>query len=346
VVAAMSFKINEEDIRLHHSALGHAVETELRFKGTPQLAPRNRKERYVHSFDKLLEVVKKYNPVTNAYINNNERWIGGSKIVDVKTVNSQYFDYESFDHATNGKNWALRLAEQNRTDLKKFNINLALSDSGRGIHGGIFLDKPIPIDCPDEEGSISREQAKDYIKRIKTWVKTQQNEGAKSDPVPHHLACMEKLCGAYSHSAGLPTSWLDKPTKTKTEDWLAWVQTMPKENVQPENENVSFLELNNAMPGDCRFIKWIMANNLPRNDKIERYHYCSPSVSAFTRNLKDRETVRRVWEQLQDSSGSYIGSLACWDKIPSKFNCCALRRWGKVVGITKYCDQCIEELIP
>jgi hypothetical protein len=343
----LSFEINEEDIRLHHSALNHGVETELRFKGTKQLAPQNRKERFVHSQDKVIEVVKKYNPLTNAYIGNNERWIGGSHIVEVKTINGQYTDYESFDHATNGKNWALRLAEQDRADLKKFNINLPLSDTGRGIHGGIFLDKPIPIDCPDEEGSISLLEARDYIMRIKTWVKTRKNEGAKSDPVPHHLACMEKLCGSYSHSAGVPTFWLDKPKKTKTSDWLKWVQTMPKENVSHDatQNQVGHNVALETIPSNCRFIKWILANNLPRSEDIVRYHYVSPSVAAYTRNLKDREAVRRAWERLQDSTGSYVGSLACWDKIPSKFNCCALRRWGKVVGLTKYCVACIEELI-
>ena len=352
----MVFKINENDICLHHSALGHGVETELRFKGTAQLAPQNRKERYVHSYDKLIEVVKKYNPITNAYINNNERWIGGSKIVDVKTINSQYFDYESLDHAKNGKSWALKLAEQNRSDLKKYNINLCLSDSGRGIHGGIFLSEPIPINCPYEDGNVSLDQARDWIKRIKTWVKTQQNEGAKSDPVPHHIACMEKIVGSYSHSADATTFWMDKPIKTKTENWLKWVQSMPKEIIQEDSQTTNNA-LNETMPGNCRLIKWIMANKVPRSEKIARYHYVSPSVSAYTRNMKDKTKVRKDWEEMQDSSGSYVGSLNCWDKVikkgkltPSQFNCCAMRRWAKVVSkegenLAKYCDQCIEELV-
>ncbi len=214
------FKINEEDIRTHATALGHGVETELRFRGTPQLFSKNRKERFVHSQDKIIEVVKKYNPQTNAYIGSNERWIGGSHIIEVKTINSQYFDYESIDHHKNGKNFALQLAEADRTELKKQNINLALSDSGNGIHGGIFLSEPIPIECPEETNNISLIQARDYIKRIKSWAKTKQNKNAKSDPVPHNLACMEKLIGSYSHSADATTFWMDKPQTNKTEDCL------------------------------------------------------------------------------------------------------------------------------
>ena len=337
------FKINEEDIRTHATALNHAVETELRFKGTAQLFSKNRKERFVHSQDKIIEVVKKYNPQTNAYIGNNERWIGGSHIIEVKTINSQYFDYESLEHKKNGKNFALQLAETDRKELKKQNINLALSDSGNGIHGGIFLSEPIPIECPEETNNISLIQARDYIKRIKSWAKNQQNEKANSDPVPHNLACMEKIIGSYSHSADATTFWMDKPIKTKTEDWLAWVNKMPKEEIVT-NEITNFTT-EERIPNDCKFMKWILKNNLPQRKDIERYHYCSPSVSAYTRNLKNKAEIRLEWEQLQDSKGSYIGSLACWDAIPSKFNCCALRRWGRVAGITKFCEECIEELM-
>lgn len=336
----MTYCINEEDIRLHATALHHAVETEIRFMKTPQI--KNRKERFVHNQDKIIEVVKKYNPIKNAYIANNERWIGGSKIVDVKTINSQYFDYEGLDHAKNGKNFALRLAEENRAELKKSNISLALSDSGRGIHGLISLSVPIPIEQPDEEGNITLLQARDYIKRIKTWAGNQKNEQAKSDRVIHNLACMEKIVGSYSHSADATTFWMDKPKSTKTENWLAWVGKMPKEEITPYTENTC---ITTGLPNECRFMKWALNNCLPRSNKIERYHYVSPSVAAFTRNLKNKAEIRLAWEKLQDPANSYVGSLACWDKIPTKFNCTALRHYAEKVGLEKFCEECLEERI-
>ena len=338
------WQIDEEAIRQHATALNHAVETEIRINGTAQLANKNRKERYIHNQDKIIEVVKKYNPEKNAYIANNERWIGGSKIIDVKTINSTYFDYEALDHAKNGKNFALQLAEDSKTELKKENINLALSDSGNGIHGLICLTEPIPIDSPEEKGNISLLQARDYIKRIKTFAGKQINKQAKNDKVVHNLACMEKIVGSYSHSSKTTTFWLDKPTKTKTEDWLKWVDKMPEEKILSEQYFINNVK-DECLPNGCRFIEWMLKNCLPRSEKIERYHYCSPSIAAYTRYLKNKSTIRLEWEKLQDPKGTYIGSLACWDKIPSKFSCGSLRHWGQAVGHTKLCEECCEDLM-
>ncbi len=122
---------------------------------------------------------------------------------------------------------------------------------------------------------------------------------------------------------------------------------MPKEQITT-NQITNNFTTGECMPNDCKFMKWILKNNLPTSNKIERYHYVSPSVAAYTRNLPNKTEVRLSWQQIQDSSGSYIGCLACWDRMTpkaSEFNCCALRRWGKKVGVIEFCDACIEELM-
>lgn len=343
----MAFEMKEEDCRTHLNSLHHGLETEIRIMGTKQMRPENKKERFCcYGQDRIIETLKRYNPLKNAYVGINERWHGGSKIVDVSTINAVYGDIEAKDHSKKGKHFALELAEQIRNDLKKENIRMGLADSGNGYHILISLDKPIPIDCPEEKGNITRLQAKDYYKRIKVWAGKQTTQHAKCDPVIYNIACAEKIIGSYSHSAKQVSFWIDKPPITKTENFLKWVQKMPKQEVSVNDGWISnSVEL---LPQNCGLMRHILTHRVPRSEadggKV-RYHYVAPSVSAFTRHLKNRAEVRLAWEELQEDSGSYVGCLAGWDKIKTKFNCTALRSFAREVGWDKMCAKCLMEAL-
>jgi len=137
--------------------------------------------------------------------------------------------------------------------------------------------------------------------------------------------------------AANPTTGKLKHMVAEHGDWME--NTMPKEIIEqakkePEIKMVGEL----PTPKTCAFCEFALENKLPEGN---RYTRLCPSLSAYTRAIKDRTQVRKRFQLIQDKDNPFKDSLGEWDNVPSMFVCTALQNYAQKIGLGHICTLCI-----
>jgi len=83
------------------------------------------------------------------------------------------------------------------------------------------------------------------------------------------------------------------------------------------------------------FLEWACENKLPvscRNQNL------LPNLIAYT---SDKE----VWQKCADIQEKELKEFEEWAKRKTTFNCEQLRHYAEKLGLGKYCEICLEEMI-
>jgi len=121
-------------------------------------------------------------------------------------------------------------------------------------------------------------------------------------------------------------------TNKLPEGLIEQVEKKGHEKSLPKNYNI-------PTPNKCAFAEYILTHKI---DAENKYIQLCPNVSAYTRNLANKEDIRKQYNDLQNPEDD-IDRLGRWDNRPSKFNCFQMRLFAKKIGKNNLCEKCLVE---
>ncbi len=324
---------NEHAARLHYRALQHggimSGQTEIRVFDKQYF---NGKSWFVYSENEFIERSKiLHKEKVRIYIGNNQRSTNKKTDIEVIALNALPVDIDGNPHTIENKPFCLELLRKYDTYMMQQGLPLSVGETAAGYCPYIFFDKPIEIT------DKNRQEIRELIQTFKEFVcKTFKHDKAEIDPVCFNLSRVTKEIGSFDFNRGGKTGWVREPVFVSTEKFFKLVKTLPQAKVQ------SIENYDTSTPKTCAFCEYALKNQLKGK---QRYGRVAPSMSAYIRDLPNKEALQKQYQAVQDPSRPDVNALASWDRKPSKFWCGQLRHYAEENGLKTICEKCLEEAI-
>ena len=328
---SVQVEFNEADARLHYKFLQHAGEgqTEIRVFDPPYKEGRSF---FVWNENEFIDVCKKlHSEGVREYLGVNMRSINKKSDADVTALNGVSVDIDGIPHDVSTKPFCLELLREYDTYMQKQKLPLSIGETAAGYCPYIFLDKPIQINKDNQQ------EVRNYLFAIKGFLCAKfKREKAEIDPTGFNPSRVTKIIGSFDFSRNGSTRWLRKPVFVKTENFLAWVKSLPEVEIRPGKNH------DTQVPKKCAFCEHALTHKINEGG---RYRRVAPSLAAYVRNSPNKEALHRQFQQVQDPSRPDVDSLSSWDRKPSKFWCGQLRHFAEEARLGKICNGCLEEML-